>query len=64
MFHESCDAFLPLLLSRQVFTLPTAVTYPEREGSDKLGSAVIGRLKDDTAERRRGRRTGGEAAPY
>lgn len=51
---QSCYAFLPLLLSRQVFTLSTAVTYPEREGSDKLSSAVIGRLRDDTAERRRG----------
>lgn len=37
------------------FTLPTAVTHPEREGSDKPGSAVIGRLADDTADRRRGR---------
>lgn len=49
-------ALFPFLLSLPVFTLLTALTYPEREGSDKLSSAVIGRLTDDTADRHRGDR--------
>lgn len=50
MFHEACSAFYPLLLSLPVFALPTAISYPQREGSDKLSSAVIGQLADDGAD--------------
>lgn len=50
MYHESRSAFFPLLLSPPVLTLLTAITYPEREGSDKLCSAVIGQPSDDTLD--------------
>lgn len=51
-------ALLPPLFSSPClfFTLPTAITYPEREGSDKLSSAVIGQLADDMADRHGGDR--------
>lgn len=54
MFHECSSAFFSLLLP--VFTLLTAITYPEREESDKLNSAVIGQLAYDTADRHKGDR--------
>lgn len=39
-----------------VFTILTAITYPEREESDMLSSAIIGQLADDMADRHGGDR--------
>lgn len=47
---------LPSLLSFPVFTLLTTLTCPQRGRSDKLSSAVIGHLEDDTADRHRGQK--------
>lgn len=54
MFHESSSTFSAPPCLPGFLALLTAIAYPEREQSDKLGSAVIGRLEDDTADRRRG----------